>query len=141
MREEKNLIRILESILTPYKQKIELVKLVSNNLENKIWFNFFKILIQKQRFGLLNFILNQIESAIYREQKVKRIKLTLARKHKNKIINSIKAFLRPIYNKDLIFELHYNKDLMGGFIAESDSLTVDASIKKNLEKFVQSLET
>jgi len=47
-----------------------------------------------------------------------------------------KAVIGENLNKDIVLNLVINPEILGGFIAETDSLRIDGSIKNNLIKFV-----
>ena len=53
------------------------------------------------------------------------------------MLNSISEKLKDILGKDVILDVKINPEILGGFVATTNSLLIDGSIKNNLVKLLK----
>ena len=126
-------IDIMNSFLYPLKGRIDIAQNIANKLKNKeIWNNLFNLLIKKHRFSLIMAILSDFETTILSSRNQIKVKLKIAHKHSPETIEKIKIKLENLFKYKIIFNTTIDSSIIGGFVAETDSMLVDGSIKHNL---------
>lgn len=98
--------------------------------KNALMKNFLAVLSQKKKLHLARQILRELA----REEKKKEVRLVLARKLGEKINDEIKEKLKEVFGNEKEFKVRIDEDLIGGFVAQSQSYLVDASIKGLINK-------
>lgn len=134
----KELLVNLNSIVFNKSKRFSYVKAIVSNLSNRdVWFSFFSLLIQKHRLNLISNILWELDKMLLKAKNVKRVKLVLATKHNDDIISEINRFVRKKINRDVIFDIIIDKSIVGGFVAKTDQIVIDGSIKNNFNKLIE----
>ena len=106
---------------------------MTQNLKNtNMWKNLFGILIKKHRFNIITDILQDMENMILDKKNQIKVELTIAHDLPETVLDSISAKLKDILRKDIILETKIDPEILGGFVATTDSLLIDGSIKNNL---------
>jgi len=127
------LIKIMDSFLYPLKVRMDIAQKISNDLEKKeIWSNLFNLLIKKHRFSFILEILADFESIILSSRDQIKVRLKIAHKHEPVTIEKIKLRLENLLKHKIIFKTTIDPSIIGGFVAETDSILIDGSIKNNL---------
>ena len=130
-------IKIIDSFLLSVPKRIELSKNITAKLNNKnIWKNLFEILIKKHRFSIILDILNEIEIFILQSRNQLKVLLKIAHSISNETLEKIKNEIVKILKKDIVLNIKIAPEIIGGFVAEAESIHIDGSIKNNLIKFV-----
>ncbi|OQX71947.1 MAG: ATP synthase F1 subunit delta [Candidatus Cloacimonas sp. 4484_275] len=130
------LIKKIDSYLLSPQKREELINLLSENLQNrKVWRNLFGILVEKHRFSIIEAILYELEAIIYEKRNQIKVILKTAHKHSPTVIENIRKKVSEIFNKDVIFDARIEPEIIGGFVAETESFRIDGSIRNNLIKF------
>ncbi len=135
--EQPQLIEILQTRLVRKNKKTTIIDALTEELNLKeMWKQLFFLLIQNGRILQIVNIIREIENHIYEKQNVVCVKLKLARELDQEITDRIIKYLEKVLQKEVIAEIEYNEDILGGFYAETGNMVVDASLKNNLRKFV-----
>ncbi len=130
-------IKIIDSFLLSVPKRIELTKDITAKLKNtNIWKNLFEILIKKHRFSIILDILNEIEIFILHSRNQIKVVLKIAHSISNETLEKIKSKIIKILNKDIVLNIKITPEIIGGFVAEAESIHIDGSIKNNLIKFM-----
>ena len=130
-------IKIIDSFLLSVPKRIELSKNITAKLNNKnIWKNLFEILIKKHRFSIILDILNEIEIFILQSRNQLKVLLKIAHSISNETLEKIKNEIVKILKKDIVLNIKIAPEIIGGFVAEAESIHIDGSIKNNLIKFM-----
>ncbi len=136
VQSEKEFFKIMDSRIYSLPKRVELVSiLVEQLVQKEMWNNLFVLLLQKQRFGALADIVQDIEDVIYESRNVIKVVLKIAHNHEPETMDNIKTMVKEILKKDVIWELQIEPELIGGFVAEAESICIDGSIRNNLIKF------
>ena len=131
-----DLIKKMNSYLLPLEKKIQLVSLLTEKLQNReIWNNLFKILVIRHRFSIIKSILDMQETIIHEKRNQIKVVLKTAHKHSSATIEKIRKMVSGIFKKEVIFETKIEPEIVGGFVAETESFLIDGSIRNNLIKF------
>jgi F-type H+-transporting ATPase subunit delta len=135
--EQPEFIEILKTRLVSKEEKTLLLQEVLKNLHfSEMWEKLFFLLIHHTRFHQIVNILKELEKEIYSKQNALIVNIKLAHKQDESTMDKIMTYLKGIYKKDIIAKIEYDPELLGGFYAESDTMTVDGSLRNNLKIFV-----
>ena len=130
-------IKIIDSFLLSIPKRIELTKDITAKLRNtNIWKNLFEILIKKHRFSIILDILVEIEIFILHSRNQIKVVLKIAHSISNETLEKIKSKIVKILKKDIVLNIKIAPEIIGGFVAEAESIHIDGSIKNNLIKFM-----
>lgn len=137
LQKEPSLTKAVNSYLLPLEKRMNAAMEMAEKFKHsEIWKNLFTILIKKHRFNILLVILFDLENKILDAKNQIKVKLTVARKLQDPVMRSISEKLSSIVEKDIIIDLHIDPNILGGFVASTDSLLIDGSIKNNLVKLL-----
>ncbi len=96
-----------------------------------------EILKQKKKTYLLLPILTRAEKQIKQRQ---RLRLSFARKMPQDFISYFSKKIIPFFDNNKTIEVAIDKNLIGGFCAQSSQLIIDGSLKTLLDQLKQSLQ-
>lgn len=131
-------VKSVNSPLYPLQSRLDLTAEISKKLHNsQIWENLFEILIHKHRFDIICEILLELEAAIMAQNNQIKVQLTVAHEHPEKVTADIKQTIQDILQKDLKLQIKFDPTIIGGFVAQTDSLLIDGSIRNNLAKLTK----
>lgn len=131
-------IKTIDSLLYPLKKRLALTEEIASKLANrKVWKNLFKILIIKHRFSIIGDILLELDHLILKKKNTIKVQLIVARKHSADTIQNIEERIKSILNRKVEFVVSIDPDLIGGFVAQTESILIDGSIRHNLVKFAK----
>jgi len=137
LQEEVQLTKDINSYLLPLDKRMNIALEIADKFTNSdLWRNLFKILIKKHRFNILLVILADLENKILDDKNQIKVKLTVSRNLKKSVLENISEKLKSIINKDIILDVNIDPAILGGFIASTNSLLIDGSIKHNLVKLL-----
>ena len=122
-------------VLALPKRKELIGILVEQLILKELWSPLFDLLLHKQRFNALPDIVQDIENVIYESRNMIKVVLKLAHQHESETMDRIKTMVSDILKKDVVWELEIVPELIGGFVAEAESIHIDGSIRNNLIKF------
>ncbi|MBN1948609.1 MAG: ATP synthase F1 subunit delta [Candidatus Cloacimonetes bacterium] len=130
-------IKLLDSMLYPLTFRQKFVREISKILElASLWENLFQILINRHKFGLIDEILDEMEKALFRIQNMIKVTLKTAREHTPETIENIRNMIENRLNCKVIFRQVLDPEVVGGFVAETESMLIDGSVRSILLEFV-----
>ena len=143
IRENPDLIKILQSIITPRKLKRELLEAIISTQDTpsiilnlpKQWRGLFNLLIRKHRMPITTEIIDEIERLLLQQQNKARIRIVYARDLSDTITKEIINYAGRKTGKELIVETEIGPAIIGGFIASVHSIIFDGSVRRNLNIF------
>lgn len=136
--QDPSLIKSFDSFLYPLKKRIDLALNVADKLNNEnIWKNLFQILIKKHRFTIIPDILIDLEERILDSRNQIKVTLKIAHEQTDNILNDIVEVIKDILKKDVVLDIEIDPEIIGGFIARTNSLLIDGSIKNNLARLIK----
>lgn len=127
------LIRILQGHVSLLKEK-EFEKIAQFQ---DFFFRFLKLLVQNDRLGALKDIVRLFNRLADEAQNRISLKVFSADLLSLKQQKSIFLKLERIFKKNLYITCEINPHILGGIIVQSDLLTVDISVRHQIEKFVK----
>jgi len=130
----KELKPILESPIIPKDKKQNIVKEIFQKNISNATFQFFTLIIKKNRTPQLLMICRQFIKIYYRNHNIKEAFVTSAQQLSEKKIQYLKASLEK--NSPYTFILHFSVDprIIGGLIVRVDDYYYDASIQTKINK-------
>ncbi len=136
--QDPSLIKSFDSFLYPLKKRIDLALNVADKLNNEnIWKNLFQILIKKHRFTIIPDILIDLEERILDSRNQIKVTLKIAHEQTDNILNDIVEVIKDILKKDVVLDIEIDPEIIGGFVAKTNSILIDGSIKNNLVKLIR----
>jgi len=127
---------VMASPVISGQKKIELFKAVFSDKLTPLTFTFFNLVFSKRRELVLPEIADEFIEK-YRELKgFHAIEITTAVEISEEIKNNLKARFQALprfKNKIVEIKSKVDADILGGFIAKSDDILFDASIKNDLQ--------
>ncbi len=132
-----NLIDTIDSTIYPLKKRIALSSLITENLnKSKIWKNLFTLLVNKKRFFIIFELFTEIEYFILDEQNKVKVNLKIAHKQSKDTLQEISKTIKNIIQKEIILNIQISPEIIGGFVAKTQTLAIDGSVKNNLVKLM-----
>lgn len=129
-------IEFLSSAIVSNENKKHIVSEVLNHLENKeIFTGLLNLLIKKDRIGMICEILDEINEIILEDNNTEIVYVRFAEEISDKTTSLIQSKIEGILNKKVIMNTSIDSSIIGGFVAESHSLRIDGSVKRNLIRF------
>ena len=136
--ENKEYAKAINSFLYPLKDRLQLAENITKKLNNQeIWNNLFQILIKKHRFDIVTDVLSSLQRNLLAEEGKVKTELRLAYEHDEKVVGKIIRSVEKVLNSKIEVSIIIDPDIIGGFVAETDSKRIDGSIHNNLVKLVQ----
>ena len=136
--QDTSLIKSFDSFLYPLKKRLDLALNVADKLNNKnIWENLFRILIKKHRFAIIPDILIDLEERILDSRDQIKVSLKIAHEQNDNILNDIVEVVKDILKKDVVLDIEIDPEIIGVFIAQTNSILIDGSIKNNLVRLIR----
>lgn len=133
--QDSDYIKSIDSLLFPLQNRLDLAAEVASKLANEeVWKNLFDILIKKHRFSIIADILLELDHAILNRNNTAKVDLKIAHTLSDPILQNIRTKIKSILNKEVEFTVTIDPKLIGGFVAQTESLMIDGSIRHNLEK-------
>ena len=136
--EDREYITALNSFLYPLKERLELAEKITESLENsEVWKNLFTILIKKHRFNILSDILSGLDDEILAENNKIKAKITMAFQHDETVEKNIIRKVEEMLGSEIEETIVIDPRIVGGFIAETETMRIDGSIHNNLVRLVE----
>jgi ATP synthase F1 delta subunit len=137
IHQQHEFIELMHTRQLKFHKKTAMVEALTSDLKlNDMWKQLFLLLIKNSRFLKIDLILSEIRKQIYAEQGIMTAKLKLASKQDENTTKKIGKYLEKILDKKVLISIEYDKKILGGFYAETESLIIDGSLRYNLKKFV-----
>ena len=138
IKTEPKLVDAVNSYLFSANKRLEIALSMTQKSKNtELWENLFSILIKKHRFNIVTDILQDLENKILDKKNQVKVGLTIAHDLPGDVLDSISKTLKDILEKDVILDVKINPEILGGFVATTNSLLIDGSIKNNLVKLLK----
>lgn len=125
-------------ILSPEK-KLTILKIASGNAKSVCIHQFFKLVIDKKRVDIIQYIAQSFIEAYRRENHLIHSQLTVVSKPDETLKKRLEALVRQKTNSEVEFEVKVDPSIIGGFILEYDTYRLDASIQGQLHQIKKQL--
>lgn len=130
--------------ISPKKYAIALYDVASKaakNEQGRIAEKFFKLLLKKNALSLLPLIIDDLEKYIDQQSGQIRAELFTAHQASKTIVNELRQFLADKSREKVVLRERLDKDLLGGFVLKWRDFLLDASVKAELKRLNQQLNS
>ncbi|MBQ0090061.1 MAG: F0F1 ATP synthase subunit delta [Prevotellaceae bacterium] len=129
----------LEDPVLNDEKKYELICLAAGKTENECLQRFFKMVIEKRRIAMLQFMAQSYINSYRKQNKIIQCRLTVPVELKSETIDKLKAMVKGKTQNEVEFAIEIDPTIIGGFIMEYDANCFDASIRTRLRKIKKEL--
>ncbi len=126
----------LNLFIFPAKEREQLFSAILKDLAfSDSWMKLFNLLVAKQKFAILESLLNELEQDVMELKGTIKVNLRIAHELDDNNIQKIKKLLTKKYGREVILNFIEDKEIIGGFIAETEDEVIDGSVKNHLQQF------
>ena len=133
IKNSKNLSEILSSPIVSIEEKKNLLMKVFEKTSSDKILNFFKFLIDKDRFYILDAIVKEYKNIINKMNNLLSINVTSAVSLTSSDKAMIKIKLEKLLNKKTELEWAVNPEIIAGLVFEFDDNIIDNSLRHKLQ--------
>ena len=98
--------------------------------------SFLENVVELSAIPMLGEIKRLYDHEVEKVLKVSKALLITAKKLDDELLESIKAKIKQMLNREVEFEVLEDPSIIGGFIVKTTGLVLDASVKRSLERLV-----
>ena len=142
LTETPDLTNYLNNPLISLEAKREILTKILKPVINIETFKFLIILIDKKRINLLQAVIDNYLNLVYQLASIKTVEISTAsaftNKQKNELIKKLKELTRA---REIRLVINIDPSLIGGFLIKSNSKVIDFTIKNQLQKLANHLDT
>ena len=118
-----------------------LTKILQPNI-NVETFKFLIVLVNKKRINLLQAVIDSYLTLVYQLASIRTLKISTAsaftNKQKNELIKKLKELTKA---REIRLIINIDSSLIGGFLIKSNSKVIDFTVKNQLQKLANHLDT
>lgn len=133
-KEHPDYVKILDS---PQIARDELMKILDEDFFGKVsryMLNFLKLLSEKRMVHCINECFTEYEKLYNEDNNIKVVNVTTAKHVSEELIEKIKRKLEEKTGGKIVIKRKVDESCIGGIIIETDGISIDSSIKKELDK-------
>lgn len=128
-----DLNKVMTSPVISDNEKKNVISKLFENTTNKVILNFLKLLVDKNRFSMLESITKEYKNEINRLNNLLSINITSAIDLTEDEKSTIKNKLSNILNKNIELEWATNPDIIAGLVFEVGDNIIDNSLRHKLQ--------
>ena len=128
-----DLNKVMTSPVISNDEKKNVISKLFENTTNKVILNFLKLLVDKNRFSMLESITKEYKNEINRLNNLLSINVTSAIDLTEDEKSAIKDKLSNILNKNIELEWATNPDIIAGLVFEVGDNIIDNSLRHKLQ--------
>jgi len=136
------LTNYLNNPLISLEAKREILTKILKPVINIETFKFLIILINKKRINLLQAVIDKYLDLVYQLASIKMVEISTAfaftNKQKNELIKKLKELTKA---REIRLVINIDPSLIGGFLIKNNSKVIDFTIKNQLQKLANHLDT
>jgi len=137
-----DLVKYLTNPIISTDSKKEILEKTLKSQINKQTLKLLLVLVKRNRIALVETVIYSFLQLVYRLATIKLIEVTTAfpfsNKHRNKLTQKIKT-LTNAYEIQLVVKI--NSNLIGGFLIKTNSKIIDFTVKNQLQKLANHLDS
>lgn len=133
VKDSGDLNKVMTSPVISDDEKKNVISKLFENTTNKVILNFLKLLIDKNRFSMLESITKEYKNEINRLNNLLSINVTSAIDLTEDEKSAIKNKLSNILNKNIELEWATNPDIIAGLVFEVGDNIIDNSLRHELQ--------
>ena len=128
----QRMVEASDDVVPPLRKK-ELLQAALGKEVSQEMDRFLALLLQRGRMPLVQDILRQFVTFYYREQGIRRARLTAVSPPTEQMLQRLRDLVRSITGDDVAFDVTVDPSLVGGFVLDLDDYLLDASVKRQLD--------
>ena len=142
LSEAPNLVQYLNNPLVSLEAKREILTKTLQSQLNPETFKFLLVLVNRNRIGLLEAVIDNYLSLVYDLASIKMIEISSAVAFTNKQKNTLIKKLKQITNaREIRLSITIDSSLIGGFLIKTDSKIIDFTIRNQLKELAKHLDS
>ncbi|MCL2063084.1 MAG: ATP synthase F1 subunit delta [Candidatus Cloacimonetes bacterium] len=132
--------RMLASAFVNKEKKLDFINEITELVKNReFWRKSLTVLVLKNRSSIMKLFFIELEEMLYKELNQKKVDIIFARNQDSETIENVKKEVEKILHKNIVCDVHIDKDIIGGFIAIDKNTIIDASVRSNLNRFAKTV--
>nr|YP_009028911.1 ATP synthase CF1 subunit delta [Coscinodiscus radiatus]AGH28455.1 ATP synthase CF1 subunit delta [Coscinodiscus radiatus] len=132
----------LNNPLISLQAKSEILTKILKHRLNIETFKFLMVLVNRDRINLLQYVIDNYLKLVYQLASIRMIEISTAfaftNKQKNELIKKLKELTKA---REIRLIINVDSSLIGGFLIKTNSKVVDFTIKYQLQKLANHLDT
>ena len=142
LAETPELLEYLNNPIVNQKVKSEILTKTLKSQLNTETFKFLMVLVERDRINLLTTIIESYLELIYQTASIKMIEVSTAFPFTNKQRNTLIKKLKDITKaREIRLVITVDSNLIGGFLIKTNSKVLDFTVKNQLQKLANHLDT
>ncbi|MEJ8553968.1 F0F1 ATP synthase subunit delta [Tepidibacter sp. Z1-5] len=137
--ENEDFLKILKAPLISKEEKKALVEKIYDNNTSLEMMNFLKVLIDKDRIGIIGEIFTEFNSLINEKNNILEAVAITAVPMSEIDLNNLKLKLSESKGKNITLKNEVDKSVIGGVLVKMGNEEIDGTIKTRLEKLKDQL--
>jgi F-type H+-transporting ATPase subunit delta len=122
--------------------KGEILEKILKSQVNTDTFKFLMLLVDRNRIGVLNSVISKYLTLVYETASIKMIEVLTATSFSNIQKDTLIQKLKKLTNaREIRLIINVDSSLIGGFLIKTESKVIDFSVKNQLQKLAQHLDT
>ncbi len=123
----------------PKISKIEKREMLEKVVEDKLLLNFLKVLVDNDRFSIIQAVVVAYQVILDELNKVMKVKVYSKKPLTKTNLEKISKKLQNTYNRNIKIEVEIENTIIGGFRIEFEGNVIDETINKQLDDLKSSL--
>ncbi|MCT4507609.1 MAG: F0F1 ATP synthase subunit delta [Tepidibacter sp.] len=137
--ENEDFLKILRAPLISKEEKKALVEKIYDNKASLEMMNFLKVLIDKDRIGIIDEIFTEFKTLINEKENILEAVAITAVPMSEKDLNNLKQKLSETKGKNITLKNEVDSSVIGGVLVKMGNEEIDGTIKTRLEKLKDQL--
>jgi F-type H+-transporting ATPase subunit delta len=138
----EELVKYLNNPLVNVKAKCEILTKTLKPQINQETFKFLMILVTRNRINILDAVIDQYLKLVYQLASIKMIEISTAFAFTNKQKNTLIKKLKELTNaREIRLVITVDANLIGGFLIKTNSKVIDLTVKNQLQRLANHLDS
>ncbi|SHJ85901.1 F0F1 ATP synthase subunit delta [Tepidibacter formicigenes] len=138
-KENEDFLNVLKAPLVSKQEKKVLVENIYNNRASLEMVNFLKVLIDKDRIGIINEIFDEFKTLMNNKNNIKEAVAVTAVPMKEKALKELQEKLTKTTGKNIVLKNEVDESVLGGVLVKMGNEEIDGTLKTRLEKLKDQL--
>ncbi|MCC8417587.1 MAG: F0F1 ATP synthase subunit delta [Rickettsia endosymbiont of Bryobia graminum] len=135
IQKNQEIKNILYSPVVEYNDKLQIIELITKNLNiESIVKQFLVLLLKNSRMSALSSVMVYYQELLNKDRNIKMVRITSSKKLQDEEQKWLQKYLEESLEQKVIINFNLDKLLIGGLIIEYDSILLDYSITGVLKK-------
>ena len=142
LNENPTVIEYFSNPIVNQKSKRDVLNQILKSQINTETFKFLMVLINCDRIGLLTDVIKNYLELVYETASIKTVQVSTATNFNDSQKTALIQKLKELTNaREIRLIVTVDSNLIGGFLAKTDSKVIDFTVKNQLQQLAKSLDT